>query len=148
MSKYFLYSEISQKCQWKQFGKSPWEKTSSPLLERSGTEGKGGEKKSKEEDRKEKLLWTEGRGGEGREGRDGEGEGKEGGGSAYAVKNADPFPRWPLWTISRPTAGPENHSVPRLSLFPTLRSAGPAPRIYTALVVIEFPETAFIHTPR
>lgn len=64
---------------------------------------------------------------EGREGRDGEGEG---GGSAYAVRNADPFPRWPLWTISLPTAGPKNHNVPRLSPFPTLLSAGPAPRIH------------------
>lgn len=66
-----------------------------------GTEREGRET-SKEEDRKKRKAAVNG--GEGRGGRDGDGqgEGKEGGGSAYAVRNADPFPRWPLWTISLP----------------------------------------------
>lgn len=38
-----------------------------------------------------------------------DGEGAEGGGS----ENADPFPRWPLWTAPLPTAHPDNHGVPR-----------------------------------
>lgn len=57
-----------------------------------------------------------------------EGEGKRVG--AYAVRNADPFPRWPRWTISLPIADPKNHIVLRLPLLPTLLSAGLAPRIH------------------
>lgn len=34
---------------------------------------------------------------------------------ACAVRNADPFPRWPLWAISLPAAGPKNHNAPCLS---------------------------------
>lgn len=35
---------------------------------------------------------------------------------ACTVRNADPFPRWPRWTVSLPTAGPKNHNSARLSL--------------------------------
>ncbi|KAA8580063.1 hypothetical protein FQN60_005598 [Etheostoma spectabile] len=92
---------------------------------RRGTEGKGGRKVEK---KIEKKSCCEQRGGEKRKGW--RRRRKEDGGSAFAVRNADPFPRWPLWTISLPTASPKNHNVPRLSLFPTLRFAGLATRTH------------------
>lgn len=95
-----------------------------PQGERDG--GKGGRRARRKTERKvKKLLRTEGRAerGKGWRGRVEEG----GGGSAYAVRNADPFPRWPLWTISLPTAGPKNHNAPRL---PPPAFAGLAPRIH------------------
>lgn len=98
-----------------------------PEEERNG--GKGGRRaRGKIERKVKKLLRTEGRG----EKEGVEREGKEGGGgSAYAVRNADPFPRWPLRTISLPTAGPKNHNVPRPSpSTPSTLSAGLAPRIH------------------
>ena len=124
MSKYFLYCKISQKCQWKQFGRSPWEKTSSPLPCERRDEREGRKKVLKKrmkiegEREKRKAAVNRGRGGERR--------GKRVG--ACAVRNADPFPRWSLWTVSLPTAGPKNHIVPRLSLPPALLSAGLPPR--------------------
>lgn len=63
---------------------------------------------------------------EGRGIRDGSGErGMEGWGLDRAVRNSDPFPRWPPWIISRPTAGIQDHSPP------SLRSSGPAPRVHS-----------------
>ncbi|KAJ4924742.1 hypothetical protein JOQ06_003693 [Pogonophryne albipinna] len=51
--------------------------------------------------------------------------GGEGRGRGWGLcRNADPFPRWPLWTFSLPTAGPKNRNVPRLSPFPTLDLLG------------------------
>lgn len=113
-----------------------------PQGERDG--GKGGRRARRKTERKvKKLLRTEGRAerGKGWRGRVEEG----GGGSAYAVRNADPFPRWPLWTISLPTAGPKNHNAPRLP--PPPPSLGWLQE-YTMLVVTEIPWTALILTTR
>lgn len=92
-----------------------------PWRERDG--GKKG-RKVKIEREGERKSCCEQRGGERSEGRDGQGEGKRVGVLACAVRNADPFPRWPHWTISLPTAGPQDHNV---SLPPP---SGPAPRIH------------------
>lgn len=126
MSKYFLYGEISQKCPWKQFGRSPWEKTSSPLYGKRGTGGEGRKERGRWKEREKKSCCEQRRDGE-------HGKGKRVGVSA--VRNADPFPRWPLSTISLPTAGPKNHNV-AVCLLPALLSARPAAE--------EFPWTAFI----
>lgn len=82
----------------------------------------------KKERKKEKAAVNRGEERGAKEGMERERRGKRVG--VCAVRNADPFPRWPRWTISLPTAGPKNHNVPRLSLFPTLSSAGPDPRIH------------------
>lgn len=58
------------------------------------------------------------------------GGGMEGGGLYCTVRNTDPFPRWPFWTISLPTAAPQDRNIPHVSLSPTLHLTGPAPRIY------------------
>lgn len=130
MSKYFLYCKISQKCQRKQFGRSPWEKTSSPLLERRGTEGREGSERSEEEDGKEKLE----RGGERR---------KRVGAlltlSDMLTHSHAGLPGLFLFL--------QNHSSLSLSFFPTLLSLGRLQE-YTMLVVIEIPLTVFICTHR
>lgn len=126
MRKYFLYSEMPQKCPWKQFGKGPWENTFSLLL--CWWREKGGREKSwkKKGKKKEKKSCCEHGMGDKDGCRGGWGCGVERVG-ACPVRNADPFPRWSFWTISFSTEGPENHSAPLLSLPAARLSAGPAP---------------------
>lgn len=133
MSKYFLYSKISQKCQWKQFGKSSWEKTSSPLLGKRRDRGKEGRKV------KRKLENSGGRekGCCEQMGERGVKEGmvrarERGWGLGLSCQKC-----WPIPTLvsldcfpsyCRSTEPQHPPSVPP----PTLRSAGPAPRIHIA----------------
>lgn len=88
MSKYFPYKEISQKCQRKTIWEKPMRKESSPPSRRSR---RG----------RQKEMWR------------GETARRDGtGGPGRGLRNADPFPRWPLRTAPLPTARPDNHGVP------------------------------------
>lgn len=93
MSKYFPYKEISQKCQRKTIWEKPMrEDFFTPPPRGAGEEHRrkcGGGKNGQE-------------GGMGWRGERGRG-----------LRNADPFPRWPLWAAPLPTARPDGHGVPR-----------------------------------
>lgn len=78
--------------------------------------GKGGRKVKRKIEEKGRERAAVNRG-EGRELKEGMvGGGKEGVGLNCAVRNADPFPRWPLWTISFLIAGSQDYNLPCLSL--------------------------------